>query len=308
MRRFVALAAIVFAALTFAGSASPLIGGTPTGTAQHTNVGAFGVVLNGTFLEVCSGTVIEPNVVVTAGHCTFFFEQLESRTTPLDVVFTLDPSPTAASPSYDAVDFFTHPDYVDELRGNSKCGLFGECTTDVGLAELGTASTATLAARAPRGYVDTLDLKSQLFTIVGYGTQGFANAQTPIGPDGWDAQGRDVRGDRPGRDPGPFPEVVGTALPHQHVLRRLGWPGLRERQARRRRLVRAEHRLRIERVLHAGRHGERLELDREHARDDQRSLTDDEARSARRPAKRAGLLAANPRVMPNRICSMRLST
>lgn len=203
MRRFVALATIVFAALTFAGSASPLIGGTPTGTAQHTNVGAFGVVLNGTFLEVCSGTVIEPNVVVTAGHCTFFFEQLESRTTPLDVVFTLDPSPTAASPSYDAVDFFTHPDYVDELRGNSKCGLFGECTTDVGLAELGTASTATLAARAPRGYVDTLDLKSQLFTIVGYGTQGFANAQTPIGPDGgtrkagtFEAIGQDVTRDR----------------------------------------------------------------------------------------------------------------
>ena len=109
MRRFVALAAIVFAALTFAGSASPLIGGTPTGTAQHTNVGAFGVVLNGTFLEVCSGTVIEPNVVITAGHCTFFFEQLESRSTPLDVVFTLDPSPTAASPSYDAVDFFHAP-------------------------------------------------------------------------------------------------------------------------------------------------------------------------------------------------------
>jgi len=200
----VALVAIAVAALTFAGSASPLIGGTPTGTTQHTNVGAFGVVLNGTFLEVCSGTVIRPDIVISAGHCTVFFEQLETRQpNPLDIVFTLDASPTASSTFHEAVDFFTHPDYVDALRGNSKCGLEGQCTTDVGLAELATATTVAPAALAAQGYVDTLNLKSQLFTIVGYGTEGFANAQTPLGPDGgtrkagtFEALGQDVTRDR----------------------------------------------------------------------------------------------------------------
>jgi hypothetical protein len=104
---------------------------------------------------------------------------------------------------YDAIAFYTHPDYVDELRGNSKCGLFGQCTTDVGLVELATATTVTPAVLAPENYVNTLDLKTQLFTIVGYGVEGFANANTPIGPNGGTRKfgtfeaipGQDVTGD-----------------------------------------------------------------------------------------------------------------
>ncbi|MDQ3874427.1 MAG: hypothetical protein M3322_02590, partial [Actinomycetota bacterium] len=61
MRRLVALAATAVTALVVAGSASPLIGGAPTGTSQYTNVGAFGAVVNGTFFEVCTGTLIDPN-------------------------------------------------------------------------------------------------------------------------------------------------------------------------------------------------------------------------------------------------------
>ena len=125
-----------------------------------------------------------PNAVLTAGHCTFFFEDLESRAQPYDVVFTLDPSPTAASTTYDAVAFYTHPEYVDELRGNSKCGLFGQCTTDVGLVALAISPGANPASLAPAGYVDTLDLRAQVFTIVGYGVEGFANANTFLGPAG----------------------------------------------------------------------------------------------------------------------------
>jgi hypothetical protein len=70
------------------------------------------------------------------------------------------------------------------LNGNSKCGLLGQCTTDVGLVELSTATTVAPADLAPEGYVDTLDLKTQLFTVVGYGVEGFANANTPLGPNG----------------------------------------------------------------------------------------------------------------------------
>jgi trypsin len=170
-------------ALLVPSAAKPLIGGAPTGPSGYTNVGAFGVIRNGEFLEICSGTLIAPNAVATAGHCTVFFDSLEKA--GYDVVFTLDPSPTAASTVTDATAFFTHPDYVDTLNGNSKCGLFGQCTTDVGIAELASAPAgAAPATVAPLDYVDTLNLKTQLFNIVGYGVEGFTNANSALGSNG----------------------------------------------------------------------------------------------------------------------------
>ena len=76
------------------------------------------------------------------------------RVQPLDVLFTLDPSPTASSTTYDAAAFYTHPEYVDELRGNSKCGLFGQCTTDVGLVVFETSPGIAPASLAPERFVD----------------------------------------------------------------------------------------------------------------------------------------------------------
>lgn len=134
MKRLLLIALVAASALVAPSVAKPLIGGAPTGTSSYTNVGAFGVVRNGVFSEICSGTLIAPRAVITAGHCTVYFASLQQA--GYQVVFTLDPSPTAASPVTDATAFFTHPDYVDTLNGNSKCGLFGQCTTDVGIAEL----------------------------------------------------------------------------------------------------------------------------------------------------------------------------
>jgi secreted trypsin-like serine protease len=201
MKRLLLALVVVLSALLLPSAAHPLIGGEETGATSYTNVGAFGVVVNGEFYEVCSGTLIAPTAVLTAGHCTVYFAELEQS--GYDVVFTLDPSPTASSTFYDAIAFYTHPDYVDRLNGNSKCGLYGQCTTDVGIAELATAPTATPATIAPVGYVDTLDLKTQTFNIVGYGVEGFANANTALGPNGgtrkvgtFEALGQDVTADR----------------------------------------------------------------------------------------------------------------
>jgi hypothetical protein len=197
------LAAVVSASALLAPSAAkPLIGGEATGTGSFTNVGAFGVIRDGAFHEICSGTLMAPNVVLTAGHCTFFFHDAEQG--GANILFTLDPAPTATSTMYDATAFYTHPDYVDRLNGNSKCGLFGQCTTDVGLAALSTSPTGVAPATiAPVGFVDTLDLKTQMFNIVGYGVEGFSNANTPLGSDGgtrkvgtFAALGQDVTAER----------------------------------------------------------------------------------------------------------------
>jgi Trypsin len=202
LKRFLLVAVLLAGALLTPSAAKPIIGGEATGMASYTNVGAFGIIRDGVFSETCSGTLIAPSAVLTAGHCTFFFDDLEQR--GFNIVFTLDPAPTVASTLYDATAFFTHPDYVDRLNGNSKCGLYGQCTTDVGLAELATAPTAvTPATIAPVNYVDALDLKTQTFKIVGYGIEGFSNANTPLGSDGgtrkvgtFDALGQDVTRDR----------------------------------------------------------------------------------------------------------------
>ncbi len=202
MKRLLPVLLVAVIALLAPSAANPLIGGKETGTTSYRNVSAFGVVVDGEFSEVCSGTLVAPTAVLTAGHCTFYFAQLEES--GHDVVFTLDPSPTAASTFYDAIAFYTHPDYVDTLNGNSKCGLYGQCTTDVGIAELATAPTgASPATIAPFGYVDTLNLKAQTFSIVGYGVEGFSNANTPLGPNGgtrkvgtFEALGQDVTASR----------------------------------------------------------------------------------------------------------------
>jgi secreted trypsin-like serine protease len=77
LKRLLLVAVFTASALLTPSAAKPLIGGEATGTTSYTNVGAFGIMRNDAFSEICSGTLIAPNAVLTAGHCTFFFDDLE---------------------------------------------------------------------------------------------------------------------------------------------------------------------------------------------------------------------------------------
>lgn len=159
--------------------AEAIIGGQLDTDGRYPNVGAIGVVTEGVFFRFCSGTLIMPRVIATAAHCAIFLPAVEAE--GYDVVVTFDALPSATSTVFDAVAFYVHPDYVDELRGISKCGLFGWCTDDFGIAVLAEEVVGiTPAPLPPIGLIDQLDLKAESFTVVGYGLEGFHPAHHPL--------------------------------------------------------------------------------------------------------------------------------
>lgn len=182
MNRFRHVVALTLAlAVLTVGSrpAQAMIGGQLDTEGRYPNVAAIGVVTEGVFFRLCSGTLIMPRVIATAGHCAFFLPLVEAD--GYDVVVTFDALPSATSTVFDAVAFYVHPDYVDPLRGISKCGLFGWCTDDFGIAVLAEEVVGiTPASLPPIGLTDQLDLKTESFIVAGYGLEGFHPAHHPF--------------------------------------------------------------------------------------------------------------------------------
>jgi hypothetical protein len=161
--------------LTLATPAAAILNGTPDGL-QHPAVG--GLVTQVETADgpvnvlICSGTMISPNVFVTAAHCTDILDELE-----LPAFVTLDSE-------FD----YTDPDtlYPGEQHTHPLFGLSFPDTYDVGVVVLdGTGVTPTLGAGfnypdlAPLGYLDGLakqrGQKEMTLTAVGYGSFGFAS-------------------------------------------------------------------------------------------------------------------------------------
>lgn len=100
--------AVTAAVVALAGSAVAITFGQLDGN-RHPNVGA--LVFedeNGERGILCSGTLIEPDVFLTASHCTAFLESI--GVAPDDVWVTFDPTFDDASPLLPGT-YHTHPDF-----------------------------------------------------------------------------------------------------------------------------------------------------------------------------------------------------
>jgi secreted trypsin-like serine protease len=138
---------------------------------EHANVGAIVVEIPGYEPALlCSGTLIAPNVFLTAGHCTnalafyMFYFDLDFD----DIHVTFDPDALNEGAWLSVADFHTHPDYGGSQSNPHDVGvlILGEPVTDI--------EPATLA---DEGFLDELKKEGKLrqgsdgadFTVVGYG-------------------------------------------------------------------------------------------------------------------------------------------
>jgi len=162
MRRAIrTLSALFAAALLCSGPAGAIVNGQLDGT-RHPEVGALIAEFRqaGQKDVLCSGTLIAPQVFLTAGHCTTLLASLGIT----DVWVTFDPHFTSSSQ-------LIHGSYVtNPLFGFSGPGGSSD-PHDQAVVLLDHAATGITPARLPtENLLNTLDLRSQTFTAVGYGT------------------------------------------------------------------------------------------------------------------------------------------
>jgi hypothetical protein len=168
-------AAAAIAVLLLAAPAGAVIDGTSDTSNHYSNVGVLQLGFEGEWFDFCSGTLVAPDVVLTAAHCTdFLVEEGPDGFGPDDLRISFDPEGDA--PYYTVDRIVVHPDWftAGPCFGNSKHACLAPPAEDIALVFLSEeVADVTPAPIAEEGYLDTLDLKSETFTVVGYGTDAF---------------------------------------------------------------------------------------------------------------------------------------
>jgi Trypsin len=169
--------AAAIAVLLLAAPAGAVIGGTSDTANKYANVGVLQLQVEGEWFDFCSGTLVAGDVVLTAAHCTdFLVEEGPDGFGPDDLRISFDPEGDA--PYYTVDHIVVHPDWftAGPCFGNSKHACLAPPAEDIALVFLDVdepVAGVTPAPIAGEGYLDTLDLQNETFTVVGYGTDEF---------------------------------------------------------------------------------------------------------------------------------------
>lgn len=148
---FLALVALA-ATLTAASTARAITFGQLDTTNRYPQVGGLVAEFDGERFLICSGTLIAPDVFLTASHCTIGLDR---------VWVTFDPSFDEASQLRPGTA------HTNPLFGS---GGFSD-THDIAVVVLDDPVAGVTPARLPTaGYLNSVRLKGQRFTAVGYGT------------------------------------------------------------------------------------------------------------------------------------------
>jgi hypothetical protein len=171
------IAGLIGAFVLGAGPATAVVGGTDDTTGRFANVGVLQIQDGGEWFDFCSGTLVRRNVVLTAAHCVDFLQEVgDDGFGPADLRISFD-SPHDDGSLYQYVDHIAVPPAwftAGPCFGNSKMACLSPGHEDLALVWLQhDVAGITPAAIAGAGYLNTLRLTRESFTVVGYGVDRF---------------------------------------------------------------------------------------------------------------------------------------
>ena len=122
-------------------------------------------------ISFCTGTLISPTVILTAAHCTSFWDDLGMS----EVQVSFDDRVTAGGVFYTSTEWHTHPGYSDSAW---------PFTTDIGVVVLAEPVGYAPATLPDEGVLNMLipengAANNQKFVDVGYGQTGVATGGGP---------------------------------------------------------------------------------------------------------------------------------